>query len=170
MALPHKLKAFNLYGNGYDWRGKIPEVTPPELKRKMEGYRPGDMDGEVKIDLGQEPIELKWKAGGLLEDILPDYAHTNHDGVQLRFMGSYESDEGQAAIAVEIVVRGRHEAIAMGDAKGGDNNMWEITTACSYYKLTVAGSEEIEIDLPGNILRVHGVDRLAERRKALGMP
>lgn len=169
MALPKILKAFNLFGNGHDWRGLIPEVTLPELKRKFEEYRPGDMDGPVGIDVGQEKIELKWKPGGLLADILPDYAATTHDAVQLRFVGSYESDDSGGTVAVEILVRGRHEQIGMGEAKGGDKGGWEVTTQCSYYRLIVGGVDEIEIDLPGNILKVHGVDRLAERRRALGL-
>ncbi|MGJ8517589.1 phage major tail tube protein [Carnimonas bestiolae] len=37
MALPSKLKAMNLYGNGDNWQGQVATVTPPKLQRNMNG-------------------------------------------------------------------------------------------------------------------------------------
>ena len=168
MALPKKLKNLNLFNDGVSYLGQVAEVTPPTLSRAMEDYRGGGMSGPVKIDNGQEAIELEWKAGGLLREPLRQYGITTHDGVQLRFAGAYQRDDTGAVDAVEIVVRGRHQEIAFGNAKAGDDTEFSVKTACSYYKLTINGVTEIEIDLINMIEIVGGVDRLAAQRQAIG--
>jgi len=167
--LPNKLKDFNLFGDGNSWQGQIPELTLPELARTVEEYRAGGMDGKLEIDMGQEAITFEWTAAGWIDGIVDHYGAAKHDAGLLRFTGSYESDETADGRAVEIVVRGRHKQVAMGDAKPGDNNQIKITTSASYYKLSVDGQEQIEIDIPGNVFVVNGEDRLADRRARLGI-
>jgi len=167
--LPHTLKDFMLFLDGEGYQGQIPELTIPELTRKVEEHRAGGMDGPVEIDLGQEVIEFEWKSAGWLDNLFNHYGAPIHDAAQLRFTGSYESDETGTGVAVEIVIRGRHKAIAMGDAKPGDTNTIDVTTAVSYYKLSVDGVEQLEIDQAGSVFRVMGQDRLAARRQRLGI-
>jgi P2 family phage contractile tail tube protein len=169
MALPRKLKDFNLFGDGNNWQGEVPSLTLPELARNMEEYRGGGMDGPVEIDMGQNLIEFQWTAAGIIAEIFNEYGTPIHDANLLRFNGSYESDETGEVIPVEVVVRGRHKTIAMGDAEAGSNNQIQTTTTCSYYKLTVNGQDIIEIDQAGMVFRVRGQDRLAQRRQALGL-
>ena len=57
----------------------------------------------------------------------------------------------------------------MGTAKAGDDNTIKAVTSLSYYKLTIGGATVIEIDVPGYVFMVNGVDRLAEKRQALGL-
>ena len=57
----------------------------------------------------------------------------------------------------------------MGAAKAGDDTEFKVKTACSYYKLTINGMVEIEIDLVNMVENVGGVDRLAEQRRAIGV-
>ena len=167
--LPRKLKDFNLFGDGNTWQGQIAELSLPALSRKMEEYRGGGMDGTVEIDLGQEKIEFEWTPAGLIDEIFKGYAGSKLDNNMLRFAGAYERDDTNATTAVEIVVRGRHKKIDMGTAKAGDNNEIKVSTTCTYYKLSIDGKAAIEIDVPGYIFVVDGVDRLAEKRKALGI-
>lgn len=167
--LPRKLKAFNLFGDGNNWEGQIEELTLPELARKVEEYRAAGMGGPVEIDMGNEIIEFSWTAGGMIADIFDTYGSSVHDAALLRFAGSYESDEDGTVIPVEVVIRGRHKTIAPGDVQEGESNSIEVTTTCSYYKLTVDGEVLVEIDLPGMVFNVRGEDRYAERRAALGL-
>jgi P2 family phage contractile tail tube protein len=44
-----------------------------------------------------------------------------------------------------------------------------MSTECAYYQLTIDGKEIIEIDIINMVLKVDGVDRLAEHRKAIGL-
>ncbi|RPE74632.1 phage major tail tube protein [Vulcaniibacterium tengchongense] len=169
MALPRKLKNFNLFGDGESYLGQAVEVKLPTLTRAMEDYRGGGMSGPVKIDNGQEALELEHKYGGLMRSIFRQYGISRHDGVQLRFAGAYQRDDTGAVDAVEVVVRGRHSEIDPGTAKAGEDTEFAVKTACSYYKLTINGVTEIEIDLVNMIEIVGGVDRLAEQRRAIGV-
>ncbi|WP_404472983.1 phage major tail tube protein [Vreelandella venusta] len=169
MALPHILRDFNLFGDGNNWQGQIPELTLPELARRMVEYEGGGMDGPIEVDHGNELQTFEWTAGGMIVDIFDTYGSPIHDAAMLRMTGSYESDEDGGIIPVEIVMRGRHKNINLGDASKGDNNQISVTTTLSYFKLTVDGEEVIERDVPGYVFKVRGTDRLAERRGALGV-
>jgi P2 family phage contractile tail tube protein len=70
---------------------------------------------------------------------------------------------------VEVVLRGRHETIEMGDAQAGEDTEHSITTTCTYYKLVVDNEDIIEIDLLNFIEKVNGVDMLEEQRAAMGI-
>ncbi|MDR0182414.1 phage major tail tube protein [Lysobacter arvi] len=168
MAMPRKLKFFNTFIDGSSYLGECVELTLPTLSRTMEDYRAGGMSGPVKVDLGQEAIELEATFGGLMRPILRQYAAARHDAVALRFAGAYQRDDNGSVQSVEIVVRGRWSEIEPGSAKGGEDTEFKSKLACSYYKLIVDGREEIEIDLLNMIERIDGVDRLAEHRRAIG--
>lgn len=168
MALPRKLKNFNVFSDGSSFLGLSKSITLPELKRVMESYRGGGMSGPVKHDLGQDEIQFKATYGGLMIDVLRQYAAVRHDAVQLRFAGAYQRDDTGAVDAVEVTIRGRHEGLEFGDAEAGSDTEHVVTTACSYYKLVVNSETLIEIDLVNMIENVDGIDRLEQVRYAIG--
>lgn len=167
--LPAKLKNFMLFNDANSYLGQIGEVTLPKLARKMESWRGGGMLGEVDIDMGQEKIELEWTAGGVIRQVLRQFGHTDIGGVLLRFAGAYQRDDGGQNHLVEIVVKGRHAEIDMGNAKAGDNTEWKIKTSCVYYKLTLDGSVEVEIDMINGLFNVGGTSRASELIDLLGL-
>lgn len=169
MALPRKLKNLVLFNDGNNYLGQVATVTLPKLTRKMEDWRGGGMDGAVKIDMGQEALQLAWTAGGILPTAVRQFGATDASGVPLRFAGAYQADDTGTVDAVEVAVRGRHSEIEMGDAKVGEATEHKFTTELSYYKLTVNGRVEVEIDLLNFVFNVNGVDRLADQRSALGI-
>jgi P2 family phage contractile tail tube protein len=169
MALPSKLKNMNLHNDGVSYLGLVPEVTIPKLARKFEGYRGAGHDSELQIDMGGEPIEFEWKAGGLIEQIYGQFGATSLDAVQLRWVGAYQDDQTGRYKSVEIVVRGRHAEIDPGTGKPGDDTEESIKTACVYYKLVIDGRTLIEKDELNHIFIVNGADRLAEQRAAMGI-
>ncbi|SEI83163.1 hypothetical protein SAMN04244579_02158 [Azotobacter beijerinckii] len=171
MGLPRKLKNLNLFNDGNSYLGESKTATLPPLARKMESYRGGGMNGPVKVDHGfsDDGLQFEWTLGGLDLTVLRQFGITTADGVLLRFAGAYQRDDTGEVTAVEIVVRGRHEEINLGDAEPGEDTEVSIVTTCSYYKLIVNGVTEIEIDLLNMIETVGGVDRLAEQRRAIGL-
>jgi len=171
MALPKKLKNMNLFNDGVSYVGQCKSVTLPTLSRKLEAWRGAGMDGPVKADLGysDDGIQLEWTLGGWDLTVLRQFGAVRADGVMLRWAGSVQRDDTGEISAVEIVVRGRHEEIDFGDAESGEDTEHSITTTCTYYKLTIDGNVEIEIDLLNFIDTVGGVDRLAEHRAAIGL-
>lgn len=169
MGLPSKLKNFNLFNDGRSYIGQVPEITLPKLSRKMEDYVAGGMTGPVEIDYMNEKIELDWTAGGLLEDALLQYGASAHDAVQLRFAGAYQKEDTGDVDAVEVVIRGRHKEIDMGNAKVGDKTEHKYKTTCSYYKLTINDRPIIELDFVNGLEVVGGIDRSANIRAAMGI-
>lgn len=171
MALPKKLKNFNLFNDGNSYLGMAKAVTLPTLARKMEAFRGAGMDGPVKVDMGHsdDGIQLEWTLGGYDLTLLKQFGMVRADGVQLRFAGAVQRDDTGEVSGVEVVVRGRHEEIDFGDAEAGEDTEHSITTTCTYYKLTIDGSEVIEIDLLNMIFKVDGKDLLEAQRKAIGI-
>lgn len=171
MAMPRKLKNLNLFNDGNSYLGVVKSVTLPPLGRKMEAYRGGGMNGSVKADLGfsDDGIQFEWKTGGLDLIAMRQFGSVNASGIMLRFSGAFQQDDTGDVSTVEVVVRGRHETIEMGDASPGEDTEHSITTTCSYYKLTVDNEDIIEIDLLNFIEKVDGVDMLEKQRQALGI-
>ncbi|ALX10273.1 phage tail protein [Burkholderia cepacia JBK9] len=169
MGMPRKLKGFNLFQNGENFVGQVVEVTLPKLTRKMEDYQGGGMSGPIKIDFGQEGIQLEWTCGGFMRSVLGQYAITKHDGVLLRFAGGYQSEDSTQVDAIEIVIRGRHSEIDPGTAKSKEDTAFKVTTVASYYKLSVNGQDVIEIDFVNMIEKVNGNDLFAALRNAIGL-
>lgn len=169
MAMPRKLKGFNLFHNGANFAGQVKEITLPKLSRKMEEYQGGGMSGPIQIDFGQEAIQIEWTCGGFMRDVLAQYGVTKHDGVLLRFAGGYQSEDSASYDAIEIVIKGRHKEIELGTAKPREESDFKVTTVASYYKLTVNGEDVIEIDFLNMIEKINGTDLLAGLRKAVGL-
>ncbi|WP_027794574.1 phage major tail tube protein [Paraburkholderia acidipaludis] len=169
MALPSKLKGFNLFHNGENFAGKVAEVALPKLTRKMEDYQGGGMSGPIKIDFGQEGIQMEWTAAGFLKSVLQSYGTLKHDGVLLRFAGGYQAEDSTSIDAIEVVVRGRHMEIDPGTAKAKEDTAFKVTTVASYYKLTVNGETIIEIDFVNMIENINGTDLMQALRTAIGL-
>jgi len=169
MAFPKKLKHFNLFGNGDNWQGQISSLTLPPMVRQMEEYRGAGMNAPVDIDMGMEKMEFSWTPAGLIPELFDNFGTNRLDSDMLRFAGSYQRDDTGETVPVEIVVRGRHREINMGDAEAGSDNTQSITTTLSYYKLTIAGEDIVEIDVINLVERVRGTDRLEEHRQNIGL-
>lgn len=171
MGLPRKLKNQNLFNEGESYLGEIKTVVLPKLTRKMEDYRGGGMNGPLKIDLGagDDGLVLESTFGGLDLITLRQYGMEKIDGVYMRYAGAFQRDDTGEVDAVEVVVRGRHEEIDAGDYEPGEDTEHKVVTNCAYYKLTINGTVEIEIDVLGFKEIVSGIDRLAAQRKAIGI-
>ncbi|MGE4431889.1 MAG: phage major tail tube protein [Sphingobium sp.] len=168
MGMPSKLKNMVLYNDGVSYLGQVSEVTIPTLARKFEGYR-GNFDAEVQVDLGGETIEFEWKPGGQIDQVFTQFGAMTHDAILLRWVGAYQDDSTGQYKTVEITVRGRHQEIAPGTGKTGEDTEQTVKTICSYYKLTVDGRVLIEKDEVNLIFIVGGFDILAAQRAALGL-
>ncbi|HDR9506574.1 phage major tail tube protein [Burkholderia cepacia] len=169
MALPSKLKNFNVFEDGVSFVGEVPEIELPKLSRKMEEYRGGGMNAPVDIDLGMEKLELGLTMGGFMASMFKHWGATQHDAVSVRFAGSYQRDDTEEVDAIEVYVRGRYREIDPGTGKAGDNADQKGTLSLSYYRLTQNGKVLIEIDVVNFVEIVDGVDRLAEQRRAIGL-
>ncbi len=169
MAFPSKLKQTMMFNNGEAFIGETVSITPPKLVRKFEDYRAGGMSRAVKVDMGGEALEMEATYGGPMRQILRQHGMLNISGVQQRFVGSFQNDDTGAVDVVEIVTRGRHEEIDMGEWKPGEDTEFKVKSQLSYFKLTWNDVVEVEIDVLGMIEVVGGVDLMAAHRGALGL-
>ena len=169
MGLPRKLKNFNLYNDGNSFMGVVAEFTQPKLMLAMEEWRGGGMLGPVKVDMGLQMLEAEFTVGGIVKQLMRQFGSARVDGVLMRLVGAYQADDGSGVDQVEIVMRGRYEEIDMGNAKPGEDTEHKIKAPLSYYKLSINGRVEIEIDMLNAVFLVDGTDRYAEIRGALGL-
>ena len=169
MGLPRKLKNFATFVDGTNYMGEMPEVTLPTLTRKMEEYRAGGMNGPIDLDMGQEKMEAELKGAGWIKGLMAKWGAGTHDAVMVRFAGAIQSDDSEAVQAVEVVMRGRLSEVDPGSAKAGELTERTYKFTLSYYKATVDGEVELEIDLVNLVENVHGEDRLSAVRAALGV-
>jgi len=168
MALPKKLKYLNLFADGNSFQGEVTAITLPKLSRKLDPFRGGGMNGAAHIDNGLEDdaLDVEWTIGGINELVLSQWGAS---AVPLRYTGSYQRDDTAEIVAVEIELRGKHQAFDFGEGKQGEDTETKITTKCTYYKLTWNGKELIEIDTVNMVEKVNGVDRLEQHRKNIGL-
>ncbi|MEG8027114.1 phage major tail tube protein [Sphingomonas aerolata] len=164
MAFPSKLKQTMMFNDGEAFIGETVSITPPKLVRKFEDYRAGGMSRAVKVDMGGEALEMEATYGGPMRQILRQHGMLNISGVQQRFVGSFQNDDTGAVDVVEIVTRGRHEEIDMGEWKPGEDTEFKVKSQLSYFKLTWNDVVEVEIDVLGMIEVVGGVDLMAAHR------
>ena len=129
MGLPRKIKNFTLFNEGLSYLGEVDEVTLPKLTRKTEDWRAGGMGGPIKADFGMEGLELEWKAGGILRDVLTQWGAMKHDAVGLRFAAALQADDSEEIQALEVVVRGRHTEIDQGKDMTREERRREIDRA-----------------------------------------
>ena len=172
MAMPRKLKLMNVFLNGYSYQGVAKSVTLPKLTRKLENYRGAGMNGSAPVDLGldDDALSMEWSLGGFPDSVIWElYAATGVDAVPIRFAGSYQRDDTGEIVAVEVVMRGRHKEIDGGENKQCENTSTKLSTVCTYYRLTIDGSDVIEIDTVNMVEKVNGVDRLEQHRRAIGL-
>ncbi|MCK3655818.1 phage tail protein [Pasteurellaceae bacterium Macca] len=169
MALPRKLKLFNVFLDGNHYQGQAVAITLPKLTSKVEAYRAGGMMGEVDVDLGLEKLELEHTYGGIMPEIFKQFGLANIDGAMVRFSGSYQRDDTGETDAVDIVMRGRHTEIDGGESKSGDDTEFKVKSSLTYYKLTINGADVVEIDMLNTVFKVDGQDRYAQHRKNIGL-
>lgn len=169
MAFPSKLKQTMMFNDGEAFIGETVSITPPKLVRKFEDYRAGGMSRAVKVDMGGEALEMEATYGGPMRQILRQHGMLNISGVQQRFVGSFQNDDTGVVDVVEIVTRGRHEEIDMGEWKPGEDTEFNVKSQLSYFKLTWNDVVEVEIDVLGMIEVVGGVDLMSAHRAALGL-
>lgn len=168
MPMPRKLKFLNLFVDGNSYAGQVEEVVLPTLERSMEDWRSGGMSAPIKVDMGLEALTCEWTCGGFMDAPFAQFGVTKHNAVALRFAGSFQAEDSDTPVAVEVNMQGRHSKIDMGTSKTGDNTTFKVTSELSYYKLVVDGKELVEIDIPNMVEKFNGTDRLEDHRKAIG--
>ena len=165
--LAKKLKNFTAFVDGRGYAGKIKELEPPKLTLKMEEYRAGGMDAATEIDMGMEKLESTLTFSEYDKEIFKQFGLTDGNAVALTLRGAMEDDTTTEEIVIQL--RGRYKSLETGSWKAGDDATLKATVSCRYYKLSIGGSELVEIDVENMVRKIDGKDQLEAQRKALGV-
>ncbi len=117
MALPAKLKNFNLFNEGQNYIGQVEEIVLPKLTAKMEEWRGGGMDVPVDIDFGMEKMTMEWTVGGFDPQVFRQFGSMTHGSFGLRFAGAVQSDDDGTAVFLlrsRFHQQSRHALIGFG--------------------------------------------------------
>lgn len=166
--LPDTVKDWNLFIEGRGMAGKAEETTLPALKRIMESYQGGGMAGPVKLDMGQDELELGFTLAEFNVDVLRLWGIADPSGIGVRLMGASVAGDGTGVKAIEISVRGRWEEIDPGSWKKKDKDKMKVKMPLTYYRLTVNGEVLHEIDMISGKTMINGEDISLDVMRAIG--
>ena len=166
--VPRVLKNFSLFVDGRGLAGTVSTLTLPTLTTKMEEFRGGGMDAPVEIDMGMEKLEASFELFDYEENVLGLYGLADGAATQLTARGALRRD-GEAAVAMVVNMTGVIKAMEPGDWQAGEQTTMTCQVALRYLKITVGGTEAIEIDKVNMIRRINGADQLESIRSAIGV-
>ncbi len=162
--LPKTLKDFTLYVAGDEWGGRILEGTPPKIALKTEEYLAGGMSAPIDIDMGTvEKLECELTFSEYASGIYQKFGVAD---TMLTLRGAASNGTTTESIVYEM--RGVIREVDPGAFKRGEQGSLKVMVSLSYLKITIGGTEVIEIDPMNNIRSVGGKDQLADIRNALG--
>ncbi len=161
------LKNFSLFVDGRGYVGKAEEVTPPKLSIKTEEFRGGGMDIPTSIDLGMEKLECQFNLVEYDPEVMKLFGLVNSEDVAVTLRGALNDDTTTSSLV--ITLRGKFKELDMGKFKAGDKSTLGCSVNCNYYKLTIDGTDLIEIDVDNMVRKINGNDVLADIRSALGL-
>ncbi len=166
--IPQILRNFALFVDGKGYAGRAEEVNLPKLTLKTEEYRGGGMDAPFEVDLGMDKLEASATLTEYNADVLKLFGIMAGSATQMTFRGAAQK-QGDDAAAIIATIRGRIKEIDPGSWKQGEKATLKFAVAVSYYKLNIAGSDVIEIDVENCKRIIGGTDQLASVRTALGI-
>jgi len=164
--IPRILKNFSLFVDGRGLAGTINTLTLPTLATKMEEVRAGGMDAPAEVDMGMEKLEASFDLLEYNPDVIALYGLAGADK-QLTARGAMRRD-AEDAVPVVANMTGVVKQLETGDWKAGDMSMPKFSVALRYLKLTIGGTELVEIDVVNMIRRIKGQDQLQSIRSAIG--
>ena len=165
---PRILKNMNLFVDGRGYAGRVDEIELPKLTLKTEEHRAGGMDLPIEVDLGMEKLESNLTLSDFDPEVFRLFGLLDKQDTPVTVRGAIQR-QGESAQAVVVALRGGWREIDSGTWKPGDKSTLKVAVAVSYFKLTIAGQEIVEIDAINLVRKVGGTDQMADIRNAIGM-
>jgi len=160
-------KNFNLFVDGVGKAGVVEEFVTPDIASKTEEFRAGGLNAPIEIELGMEKME----ASMMLHEHTKENAASMGllDGQNIGFTLRGVIDTGEAKKPNIITMRGRVKKKHSSTWKAGESPGHKFDIALEYFKETIDGQVEIEIDILNHKAIFNGVDKLEEERAILGI-
>lgn len=166
----NKITNANVFLNGNNHCGKSDEVKLPDVVQKMIEHKGLGMIGTIELPSGLDKMAMTIKWSSMYKDVMKAEGNP-YAANSLQLRGSLETwgAAGRSSeVPVVAFVKGTFKKFPGGVFKMGENVERESEMAVSYFKLTVAGEDIIEVDFFANIYKVGGVDVVAKFNQNLG--
>lgn len=148
--------------------GMIEKLELPELKWKSEEFSGGGFAGTREIGLILDKLEMKFSSNSYDRAMLATGLQAPGKQTQWKVLGSMiqpgEDERPFKALITGAVMEIKRNELAPGKKTETDFMIKDIT----YYQEILDGREMYEIDLLNQVIRVNGVDQMANRRRNTG--
>jgi P2 family phage contractile tail tube protein len=166
----NRLTNANIYLEGVSLLGRGEEIDLPQPKAVMVEHKGLGMFGKPEFPAGIDKLETRVKWASFYPEVLPSIFNPRQS-ISVMVRGDLET-WNSAGLNSELPVVA-FMTVLFKDAptfkfKKQENVDFESTGAVYYYKLTVAGVDQVEIDVLANIYNVMGEDILAAYRLNIG--
>ena len=165
--LPQSIRAMNLFVDGKGFAGAIEEIIPPKLKIKTEEFKAGGMDTPIELDHGIEKLECSFTVANYDKDLFKVLDITPNKMVAITLRGAIEEDGVTIPVAMKLT--GGWKEMDFGTWKSGETTKLKVQVTLKKYELEIDGEEQVFVDVPNMVRRIHRVDMLEEARSAIGM-
>jgi P2 family phage contractile tail tube protein len=151
--------------------GRAEEFNAPVVKTKNAEHKALGMVGVAEFFSGIDKMEAKVKWNSFYADVMRKTANpVNTVKLQLRSsIENYTADGRGAQVPLVIFMTVQFKDFPLGNFKQHDNVELEQNMTVYYYRMEIDGEVITEVDVLSNILKVNGVDLLADYRANLGI-
>lgn len=165
--IPKVLKGFNLFVDGQGYAGLVEELTLPKLSLKRDDLYNGGMDAPIDLEMGMDKLECDFTLSEYNDAVIKQFGLRDGAQVPLTLKGGLDDETG--VVPVVVTLRGAWKDLDMGSWKSGDKPTLKVSVSLRYYKLSVAGSDLVEVDVENMVRVIDGADQLADMRAAIGL-
>jgi hypothetical protein len=163
---PRKIKNFNTFLDGLSYFGLCVKATMPDMAVQTSDYRGGGMDAPVAIDMGMEGMSAELTMAEFRPELMVMLG--TRQLIVLRAAAQAEADVTDAD-ALIFTLRGRIIKSAASEFGAGDDVTHALTMAVDRYKVEIAGTVVVDIDVEAGKRVIGGVDQTAAARRAMGL-
>ena len=172
----NKLTNANVYisGNNFatkSFLGKAEEFGLPMLKYIFADHKGLGLAGIMELWTGGiDKMDGKVKWGSWYKDA---FDRCSNPGKPAKIMVrgalmTHDSTGLKSTVPYVCYVTAAFKDVPMGNFKHNDNAEFEQNYNAYYIKLEVDGVEKLQVDVAANILKINGVDLLADFKLAIG--
>ena len=169
-SLINRITNANIYLNGVNLLGRAEEVELPQPKSKEVELKALGLWGSADLPAGMEKLEAKIKWSSLFDEVLQTaFLPMAYASIMVRAdMMQFSPGGLSAEVPVVALMMARFKETPSFKVVKHENSESMSSLAVIYYKLTIAGIDEVEIDVFANVYKVGGVDQLAQFRANIG--
>jgi len=162
--IPKTLRNFNAFIDGIGWAGLVEEGTPPKIAIAVLEHKAGGMAAPIDLDSGMvEKMECEMSFAEFNPAL---FTQLGNSDATFTLRGA--QSDGTVTQGVVYQMRGLVKTNEPSSWKPGEKGTLKVMMTCSFLRLTIDGSDVVEIDAINMRRVIGGVDQLAEQRSALG--